>query len=84
MPHCSVAVDLAYFTREDTIYLNVMVAGVFHKIPISETHALSLLRQLSREIEAQWTSTPRLLSSPSSNEQRLASASTAPPWSEAT
>lgn len=84
MLRCLVAVDLAYFTREDTIYLNVMVAGVFHKITISETHALSLLRQLSREIEAQWTSIPRPLSSPSSNEQRLASASMAPPWSEAT
>jgi hypothetical protein len=56
---CLGVVDLAYFTREDTIILNVMVDGSFHKIPLSETHTLSLLKQLVKGLEEQWTSIPR-------------------------
>lgn len=59
MLRCLGVVDLAYFTREDTIILNVMVDGSFHKISLSETHTLSLLKQLVKGLEEQWTSIPR-------------------------
>jgi hypothetical protein len=50
---------LAFFTKEDTILLNVVLEGKLTKIPIKEMHALSLLRQLCKSLEEQWTNSPR-------------------------